>query len=416
MMRRAVLIFVALAALPRAAGAQGEPLGPEFRVNTYTTNYQFRAAVASDGAGNFVVVWDSVVQDGSFNGVFGQRYDNSGMPLGPEFRVNSFTPGPQGLASVGADVSGNFVVAWTSLQDGSSYGVFAQRYAASTGVPVGGEFRVNTYTTAAQGFPSVSTDSSGNFVVVWESYQDGSIYGIFGQRYASTGAPLGPEFRVNTFTTGSQYNPAVGVGASGRFVVVWSSPQDGSGDGVFGQRYDNSGAPLGPEFRVNTYTTGGQYRPAVVSDPGGNFVVVWTSQLQDGSSNGVFGQRYESSGAALGPEFRVNTYTTDNQSAPSITADTTGNFVVVWDSVGQDGSSNGVFGQRYDVSGTPQGPEFRVNTYTTNLQFRPAVAADGGGNFVVAWTSNTQDGSGYGVFSQRYGRIVPVELMHFGVQ
>jgi hypothetical protein len=154
----------------------------------------------------------------------------------------------------------------------------------------------------------------------------------------------------------------------------------------------------------------------VVSDPGGNFVVVWTSQLQDGSSNGVFGQRYESSGAALGPEFRVNTYTTDNQSAPSITADTTGNFVVVWDSVGQDGSSNGVFGQRYDVSGTPQGPEFRVNTYTTNLQFRPAVAADGGGNFVVAWTSNTQDGSGYGVFSQRYGRIVPVELMHFGVQ
>jgi transposase len=414
-MRRVLLVFVALVSVPRATWAQGEPLGPEFRVNTFTTNYQFRAAVASDGPGNFVVVWDSVFQDGSYNGVFGQRYDSAGAPIGPEFRVNTYTPGPQGLASVASDISGNFIVAWTSLQDGSSYGVFGQRY-ASTGAPLGGEFRVNAYTTAAQGFPSVGTDSTGNFVVVWESYQDGSIYGIFGQRYANTGAPLGPEFLVNTFTTGSQYNPAVAVSASGRFIVVWSSPQDGSADGVFGQRYANSGTPLGPEFRVNTYTTGGQYRPAVVSDPGGNFVVVWTSQLQDGSSNGVFGQRYDVSGAPLGPEFRVNTYTTDNQSAPSIAGDTSGNFVVVWDSVGQDGSSNGVFGQRYDVSGTRQGPEFRVNTYTTDLQFRAAVAAAGGGKFVVAWTSGTQDGSGYGVFGQRFGLIVPVELMHFGVE
>jgi hypothetical protein len=414
-MRRVLLGFVALVSVPRVAWAQGNRLGPEFRVNTYTTNYQFRAAVASDGPGNFVVVWDSVVQDGSYNGVFGQRYDSSGAPLGQEFRVNTYTTGPQGLASVASDTSFNFVVAWTSLQDGSSYGVFGQRY-ASTGAPLGGEFRVNTYTTAAQGLPSVGVDTSGNFVVVWESYQDGSIYGIFGQRYASTGAPLGPEFRVNTFTTGSQYNPAVASSASGRFVVVWSSPQDGSGDGVFGQRYDNAGVPLGPEFRVNTYTTGGQYRPAVASDTGGNFVVVWTSQLQDGSSNGVFGQRYDSSGASLGPEFRVNSYTTDNQSAPSIAADTSGNFVVVWDSVAQDGSSNGVFGQRYLFSGTPEGPEFRVNTYTTDLQFRAAVAADGAGRFVVAWTSNTQDGSGYGVFGQRYGLIVPVELMQFRVE
>ena len=106
----------------------------------------------------------------------------------------------------------------------------------------------------------MASDSSGNFVVVWESYyQDGSGFGVFGQRYASTGAPLGPEFRVNTHTTISQRYPAVASDSSGNFVVVWdSSSQDGSSYGVFGQRYASTGAPLGPEFRVNTYTTGSQ--------------------------------------------------------------------------------------------------------------------------------------------------------------
>jgi hypothetical protein len=57
-----------------------------------------------------------------------------------------------------------------------------------------------------------------------------------------------------------------------------------------------------------------------------------------------------------------------------------------------------------------------VNTYTTSRQARPAVASDAPGNFVVAWESNTQDGSNYGVFGQRYSQIVPVELMHFRVE
>src|SRR5206468_5304115 len=154
--------------------------------------------------------------------------------------------------------------------------------------------------------------------------------------------------------------------------------------GVFGQRYDTSGTPLGPEFRVNTYTTNFQGGSSIASDSVGNFVVVWVSEFQDGSSFGVFGQRYASSGAPLGPEFRVNTYTTNYQGFPSrVASDTSGNFVVVWSSYTQDGSDQGIFGQRYASSGTALGSEFRVNTYTTNSQGYPSVAADLAGNFVV---------------------------------
>src|SRR2546428_351036 len=88
---RAVLLLVAvLTFIPCAVWAQGSPLGPEFRVNTYTTNDQAQPSIAADSAGNFVVVWER--QYGYFNRqIFGQRYASSGAPLGAEFRVNTYT-------------------------------------------------------------------------------------------------------------------------------------------------------------------------------------------------------------------------------------------------------------------------------------------------------------------------------------
>ena len=413
-MRIRVLVLVALVLVPHAVWSQGNPLGPEFRVNSYTTNFQARPFMAASSS-NFVVVWTSLDQDGSGYGVFGQRYASSGVPLGPEFRVNTFTNSNQYLGTVAADPSGNFVVVWNS-NAGGSYGVFGQRY-ASSGVPLGPEFRVNTYTSGVAAVPSIATDASGNFVVAWMSYgQEGPDWGIFGQRFAASGAPLGPEFRVNTFTTGYQGRPVVAAASAGSFVVVWNGDgQDGSGLGVFGQRFASSGAPLGNEFRVNTFVPDQQYGPAV-ADTAGGFVVVWRSFGQDGSSNGVFGQRFASSGAALGPEFLVNTFTTGYQAYPSVGSDSSGNFVVAWNSFAQDGSGMGVFGQRYAAAGAPLGPEFRVNTFVTGYQTYAAAASDAAGNFVVAWQSFAQDGSDFGIFGQRFAQIVPVELMHFGIE
>ena len=143
---------------------------------------------------------------------------------------------------------------------------------------------------------------------------------------AVTAQPFGPEFRINTFTPGWQFEPVTATNGAGGFVVVWNSLlQDGSGWGTFGQRFASSGAPLGPEFRVNSFTTSDQgysgWRPAVAADPSGNFVIVWNGFLQDGAGFGVFGQRFASSGAPLGPEFRVNTYTTSDEALPSAAAD-----------------------------------------------------------------------------------------------
>ena len=404
-MRRTGLLLAVLLLVPRAGRAQqGVPLGPEFRVNTYVTSVQAYPSIASDFTGNFVVVWHSI-QDPGY-GVFGQRYAISGTPLGGEFRINSYTTGAQGIADVAADQLGNFVVVWMSDED-PQFGVFGQRF-ASAGTPLGGPFRVNTYTTAGQGFPSVSADAGASFVVVWESAMAFPNYWIVGQRYASSGAPMGPEFRVNTYTTANHRTTSVAADVSGNFVVVWGATHDGSSYGIFGQRFASNGVPVGPEFRVNTFTTGAQYDPAVAIDGSGNFVVVWSSQAQDGSFTGIFGQRFAAGGAPAGPEFRANTFTTNYQVRPEVARDSAGNFVVVWTS-NQGISYSEIFGQRFASSGAPLGAEFRVNTTTQAQQSYGGVASSTAGNFVVAWTG-TQLGS-YDVYAQRFAPIVPVELI-----
>jgi hypothetical protein len=81
--------------------------------------------------------------------------------------------------------------------------------------------------------------------------------------------------------------------------------------------------------------------------------------------------------------------------------DPDGNFVIAWQSAGQDGSGSGVFGQRFDRAGNPAGTEFPVNQFTTGAQLLPRVATSTLGNFVVTWNSLSQDGSGYGAFARR---------------
>ncbi len=212
-------------------------------------------------------------------------------------------------------------------------------------------------------------------------------------------ARLGGEFQINTYATGTQDAPSVASDRDGNFIVVWVSVgQDGSSGGVFGQRYDAAGNALGAEFQVNSFTTGTQQEPSVTLHSQGNFVVVWRSDGQDGSSGGVFGQRYDASGTSLGSEFRVNTYTTGLQRLPDTASDDDGNFVVVWN----NGPSNReeIRGQRFDAAGGALGGEFLVST-TTAIGYAPSVAAAASGDFVVAWTGSSPE-DGWGILGRRF--------------
>ncbi|MBY6135025.1 hypothetical protein KUV61_04245 [Nocardioides marinus] len=377
---------------------------PEFLVNTHTYDDQNAPSIAALSGGGYVVTWTSDSQDGVGTGVYAQRYDSDGVRQGAEFRVNTEVIHDQANAVVSALADGGFVIAWDSRgQDGDGYGVFAQRYDGG-GTVVDTEFQVNTEALFYQLTPSITGLDGGGFVVTWTSdFHDGDAYGVYGQMYAADGSAINGEFRVNTMTAYTQQESDVTALAGGGFVVTWTSfYQDGSVTGVFAQRYDSSGATVGNEFQVNTTTNANQEDSSVAALSDGGFVVVWESWQQDGSSYGVVAQRYDSAGAAVGTEILVNTTTTDNQSEPHVTGLDDGGFVVVWtDSSGADAHSDGIFAQRFASDGTPVGGEELINSSTSNSQDRPAVAQLTDGSLAFTWTSNWQDGHSDGV----YGKI-----------
>ena len=97
----------------------------------------------------------------------------------------------------------------------------------------------------------------------------------------------------------------------------------------------------------------------------------------------------------------VNTSVYGDQYAPRISAIGT-DYLVVWTSLGQDGSREGVFGQFLQAGGARVGGEFRVNTTTAGPQMQPAVGSDGANQFVVVWTSYTGLPYNFDLFAQRY--------------
>jgi hypothetical protein len=115
----------------------------------------------------------------------------------------------------------------------------------------------------------------------------------------------------------------------------------------------------------------------------------------------VQARAFSRSGDPVGDEIKLCTESPGSRYAPQI-ARAHSDFLVVWTSDWQDGSRKGVYGRFVDATGTPQGDEFRVNTTTISEQMHPAVASDGQDRFLVAWSGFGGVVDGFELFAQRY--------------
>ena len=225
------------------------------------------------------------------------------------------------------DSDGDFVITWHSkVQDGSGSGIYAKRFNAS-GVAQGGEFRVNTYTTSGQRLPSIAIDNDGDFVIAWQGEGLGDNSGIYAQRFQMTicDPPSNPmtsnvmetsadlswdtepnaenyevQYRVLGTTTWTSETTATNslslTGLIKGFIYEWQVKAICNTAASFGSVFSNlvnftTDIAVGSEFQVNTYTTSGQTNVQGAMDSDGDFVVVWQSDGQDGSQNGIFAQR-----------------------------------------------------------------------------------------------------------------------------
>ncbi|MFM9967368.1 MAG: putative Ig domain-containing protein, partial [Burkholderiales bacterium] len=376
----------------------------ETRINATTVGEQNDPSITALNDGGYVVTWSSADQDGSNYGVYAQRFDASGKAVGVDTRVNTTTLDAQDESNVAALPDGGYIVTWHSMsQDGNLTDIYAQRYDA-TGAAIGSETRINSTRAGSQSQARIIALLDGSYVVTWHSQnQDGSGYGVYAQRYDANGAAAGAETRVNTYSAGDQFYPKFAALVDGGYLVAWmSNGQDGSGMGVYTQRYSANGSTVGGETRINVTTSNDQGYPAVSALKTGGYVVTWGSIGQDGGVVGVYGRIYDSSGAPVTGEIQINSTTAGAQQNSSVSTLPDGGFIVAWEADGQDGSGFGVYAQRFNSNGVAVGSETRVNTNTALNQHDPWVTTLTDGGYVVAWYSVGQDGSAGGIYAQRY--------------
>ncbi|MCX4241976.1 hypothetical protein [Paraliomyxa miuraensis] len=272
----------------------GALVGPELELLDDPAGEQRRPDVGLEPDGEFVACWEHRIA--VFADIACRRFGGLGTPISPQLIVNAQVVSEQNLPVVEAAITGNFVVAWQSSasQDGQGVGVFMRRFNAA-GIPLSAtDEQVNQFFALDQQGAAIGMNSSGEFVIAWTSDgQDGSGTGVYARAYNSVGAPMGGEFQVNTTTLGAQNNPAVALNPDGDFIVVWQTADDGVLTGVFGQRYDQNAAPSNSEFLVNPTIFGLQEDPDVAIRGMDEIVAVWSEGDAGFTDRNVRLQRYQ---------------------------------------------------------------------------------------------------------------------------
>ncbi len=363
------------------------------------------------------VVWQDNNADGAGLGINARRLNSTLSGEFGNFRVNETAVGEQERPQVAMLSDGGAVIVWQGGRPGFR-DIFA-RFLAPSGVFTTGDIRVNTFTNDDQVAPAVAALTDGNAVVVWTGFgQDGSQSGVYAQRLSSTGAKLGAEFRVNTVTQLSQRSPSVAGLDNGNFAVVWSSDFQNSGvaeftytasnpavvvtSQLFTRLYSAAGTALTSETRVNISTNPVCASPTINGRPGGAYAVAWAQKdmLMRSNNWDIYVRAFTAAGATSGVPACVNTTTYGDQFVPRM-AGVGNDQMVVWTSLSQDGSAEGVYG-RFLSNSVPVGDEVRVNTTWVSRQMQPAVASDGVSRFLVLWSSFTGLANGFDLAAQRF--------------
>ncbi|MDJ0765039.1 MAG: DUF4215 domain-containing protein [Myxococcota bacterium] len=143
-------------------------------------------------------------------------------------------------------------------------------------------------------------------------------------------------------------------------------------------------------FQVNTYTSSDQNLPSVAMGSDGRFIIVWESNEQDGYAEGIFGQRYDAKGNPDGTEFQVNTDTEGSQISPSVAMAPDGPFTVIWQHA-EWPFGGGVIGQQYGEDGNPTGEDILINQSMAGSIVGTSVAMTPNGGFFVVWEEQPGD-------------------------
>lgn len=237
--------------------ATDQPVGAAFAVTSASALVR-APAVARDGAGNFVVVWEQRADPDAPGEIFARRLDASGTALGAPFLVAATAGKDLALPTVAADDHGRFVVAWQEWgEDGNPPRILAKAYnasgwsAAEAGFEIGAPLPLSGMPGAHRA-PQITCDAGGTCLAAWESvHPTTQEVSIEAQELTSQGVLNGNPFPVSATAEVDIWLVQAFTAADGTQTVRYEKRNSGASLGFFERSVDGTARTLDPEASWN---------------------------------------------------------------------------------------------------------------------------------------------------------------------
>jgi hypothetical protein len=383
------------------ADLQFRAKGKEFDVAGSLIGDQHATHAAISAKGGFLV-WQDNATDESGLGISALRLDAAANAVGAPFRVNANVAGNQEKPKVGLLANGGAIFAWEAGETGFRRVQF--RASNAEGMFIGEEVFATSAESGEQTDPSVAVLRNGTAAITWTDYlMDGSVKGLAGRIVMENGEALSESFRLNEFTKGNQYGAQLQSLPNGGFAAVWASDQQQSEKSIdiVARLFNSVGQPLTDEVIVN--------QPGISSNPvlgvaGDRLMVAWEQVNLDNKKTrwDIHMRSFDLNLKPMTEALAANQQREGDQFAPSLKGNAEG-AMLVWNSLGQDGSREAVMGRFLNEKGLFEGEEFVVNNSKFAGQVDPNVSATANGDWLVTWSTPKGDGNGMEVAGQRFG-------------
>ncbi len=304
----------------------------EIQLNQESQGNQTQPDVAVSVDGSFAVCWRGPWKELDNENILFRLFDCNGMPLTGDILVNTITDGIQRLPQIAALPSAGYVISWEShTYPNRNKKAVCLRIFDPNGLAVYDEVLATDQSYAAR-HADVSAKGPDQFILTW--LNDRTNDSVWARTFDLNGGPLSDSFQVNETSFKTLTFPKVSTNDSGEFVVVWDGdPNSGAKDDIHVRFFDANSVALCPDYQLNVSTLGAQQNPVVALTTPLCALVAWESNhLASEQGWEVMTRFIDVNGLVCGPEECMINNRIGDQRTPSLVMTSNGIFVLAWES------------------------------------------------------------------------------------
>ncbi|MCX7018419.1 MAG: sialidase family protein [Candidatus Sumerlaeota bacterium] len=378
--------------------------------------------LAANGRGLWIAVWMSIGEPGSPTGedwdIFYSRSLDNGVTWSLPSPLNTNAPSDRGndmVPQIATDEAGNWVVVWTSFDELGLEGDIMCSRSVDEGLTWSDPTPVNNNAPTDLGEdsnPQIATDREGRWIAVWMSFntpngEAGTDWDIYCARSTNAGKTWSDPLALNDDATtdiSQDWSPQIAADGNSNWVVVWSRWGGITGDDwdIMYTRSTNNGiswtavAPINPNAAKDA---GDDQFPKIVFTGGTNWMAVWQSTNTPSGAlsqdHDIFFSRSTNGGAAWTLPAALNSDASVDGRLdwfPALASDSLGKTMALWygrsDAV-EPVTQTDILYAIYDDSKAQWTPTTLTHVScdpVSTLNYYPTVATDRNGTWLASWS------------------------------